>query len=58
MEKNPCQKLREQIKKCKINCDYLEKKANKCDLLCIHNDDLKDCNIFLQSIKHLLIRKI
>ena len=58
MEKNPCQKLREKIKKCPPHqCKYLEKKAIKCDLLCMRNDDLTDCKLFLKAVQHLLEKK-
>ena len=53
MEKHPCQLLREKLH----NCKDLEKTSMKCDLLCVHNDDLTDCKLFLKSVQHLLEKK-
>lgn len=53
MEKHPCQLLREKLTK----CIDLEKRAIKCDLLCLHNDDLTDCELFLKALQHLLEKK-
>lgn len=53
MEKHPCQLLREKLN----TCIDLDKKVMKCDLLCIHNDDLADCKLFLKAMRHFLEKK-
>jgi len=53
MEKHPCQLLYEKLRKCKD----LEKKGMVCDLLCLRNDDLTDCKLFLKAAQHLLEKK-
>jgi hypothetical protein len=53
MEKHPCQQLREKL----IKCREIEGKVIKCDVLCMQNDDLTDCKLFLKAMQHLLEKK-
>lgn len=52
-----CQNIRALIKKCKKPCPLLQLYAQKCDTLCIRNDNLKECHNFTELMQLILPKK-